>query len=106
MSTPSALSLSWALPPTCGRRSMSSTFSLRWLASRSANILPAKPAPTMSQSNIWACLRESREGLDDGAFRLDRRGPAHCLGHQAVHGKERLDPRHAAQFTIDACEPR
>src|SRR5215204_5864432 len=85
-----------------GRRSMTSTRSSRTFARRSASTLPAKPAPTISQSYMGSLLR-GRDG-EDGETR--RGALAHGVEHQLVHGAPSLVPGASGQVPVDLGEPR
>src|SRR5688500_14703134 len=75
---------------------MTSTLSPRWLASRSARTLPAKPAPTTSQSNMDGRSVAIGE-------RCGRNGD--FLLHEIVHGRPGRVPRETAEMTVHPVQP-
>src|SRR5829696_4074738 len=81
---------------------MRRTRSLRWLASRSAMTLPAKPAPTISQSYMRLLRGCERVDGDRGARAIRLAGR---LEHQPVHRAPGLVPRAYGEMPVDAREP-
>src|SRR5215218_2622493 len=85
----------------CGRRSMTRTRSLRWLARRSASTLPAKPAPTISQSYTGLLRR-----YDIGRRGRGRaRGLSEAFEHQLVHRRPGLVPGAGGKVPIHPRQP-
>src|ERR1051325_2068370 len=84
---------------------MTRTRSLRWLARRSASTLPAKPAPTISQSYMIRLLR----GRDDGVGRDGCGGTrrlAHGVEHELVHGAPGLVPGTGREMPVAPADAR
>src|SRR5262245_17835805 len=82
----------------CGRRSISKICSLRWLASCWAMTLPAKPAPTMSQSNTSFLPR------NDGSGSASRRLRQQTIDLPA-HRRPSSIPGNLRQMGIDLAQP-
>src|SRR4051794_37228117 len=79
------------------RRSMMRTRSLRWLAIRSAMTLPAKPAPTINQSNTGNTF------LGGGGNRLQEDAARQNL---LMHRFPGLIPGARCELAVDSGEPR
>src|SRR4051812_36245491 len=92
---PSAFGTSYAFPPIWGRLSISSTFCPIWEASRSAMTLPAKPAPTTSQSNMHGPGRDMN-ALLMGRTALD----------EIFHTRPGQIPGVVEQMVVDLAHPR
>src|SRR6185437_3023837 len=81
---------------------MMRTFSPRWLAIRSASTLPAKPAPTISQSNTGHLACSKIGSLPDRHF-ADGTTP-HPID-LLIHFLPGQIPGHRGKETIDSTEP-